>query len=254
MSEHSLTVQTLAYAGLDALRIAIPLELCAYLHEADGAGPQLYLRSPDLSALDASRAFDLFTALRDALALAAPGEATSADIAGFHSLAVATRGAASRGLFVLGRRETGLDAGEAAVVEEMARAVSGACHAVEATLGEQPGRRGAVSVGVQVSDGAVRATVTVATATGRAEGHGEAGATAEAVALAALAAASPGAKLAEVTDGSIGGERVVLVLVRGAHDRGAVGAALVGTDPLQATASAALEAASRLDADGAEAG
>ena len=248
MTEQSLAVQTLAYAALDALRVAVPLELCAYLHEAEGAGPQLYLRSPDLSTLDAGKAFDLFTALRDALDRATADQAAATTVAGYHALAVTTAGPASRGMFVVGRRQAPLDAAESATAEEMSRAMGGACHLVEAAGGARPASPDALSVGVQVADGVVRATVTLATPSGRVEGRGEAHATGEAVARAVLDAMAPGVKLSEVTEGSIGGERVVLVLLRDGHDRGAVGAALVAADPLQATARAAADAATTLGA------
>ncbi|HEX2850619.1 MAG TPA: hypothetical protein VHN98_08700, partial [Acidimicrobiales bacterium] len=214
MTEQSLVVQTLAYAALDALRLAIPLDLCAYLHEADGAGPQLYLRAPDLSSLDASKAFDLFTALRDALDRITDDDAPTTTVAGFRASAVVTRGTASRGLFVLGRRETALDPREAAAAEEIGRAMGDACHTIEAAGDSRSGTPEPRSVGVQVTDGVVRATVTLATRTGRVEGRGEARATGDAVAGAVLDAVAPDVKLADVTEGTVAGERIVLVLVR----------------------------------------
>ena len=38
-SETGLAVQEVAYAGLDALRTAVELDLCAYLHAVPGLGP-----------------------------------------------------------------------------------------------------------------------------------------------------------------------------------------------------------------------
>src|SRR3954467_13874518 len=97
-------VQGVAYAGPDALRAAIPLDLCAYLHTTADAGPQLYLRAPDLSAMDATEAFNLFSALRDTLDNQETEGATTL-IGGFQSFTVVTSGVRSRGLFVVGRTE-----------------------------------------------------------------------------------------------------------------------------------------------------
>src|SRR3954466_2491171 len=88
-TELGVLVQRVAYAGLDALRAALPLDLCAYLHTAADAGPQLYLRAPDLSRLDATDAFNLFGALRDTLDSQATEGATT-PINGFHSFTVVT--------------------------------------------------------------------------------------------------------------------------------------------------------------------
>src|SRR3954467_5988996 len=97
-------VQGVAYAGPDALRAALPLDLCAYLHTTADAGPQLYLRSPDLSKMEATSAFNLFTALRDTLDNQET-EGAITPISGFESFTVVTVGLRSRGLFVVGRRD-----------------------------------------------------------------------------------------------------------------------------------------------------
>src|SRR3954463_2891239 len=90
-NEVGLLVQRVAYAGLDALRAALPLDLCAYLHTTADAGPQLYLRAPDLSRLDATDAFSLFSALRDTLD-SQETETATARVGGFESVSVVTTG------------------------------------------------------------------------------------------------------------------------------------------------------------------
>src|SRR3954462_10654640 len=96
-NEVGLLVQQVAYAGLDALRAALPLDLCAYLHTTADAGPQLYLRAPDLSQLEATDAFNLFSALRDTLDRQDTEGATTT-VNGFQSFTVVTTGVRSRGL------------------------------------------------------------------------------------------------------------------------------------------------------------
>src|SRR3954466_12751720 len=94
-TELGVLVQRVAYAGLDALRAALDLDLCAYLHTTTDAGPQLYLRAPDLSKLDATDAFNLFTVLRDTLDSQVT-ETAVADITGFEAIAIVTSGVRSR--------------------------------------------------------------------------------------------------------------------------------------------------------------
>src|SRR5437870_3766656 len=66
-ADAGVMLQDIVYAGLEALRAAIPLDLCAYLHATEDQGPQLFLGSPDLGSIDSTEAFSLFSALRDAL-------------------------------------------------------------------------------------------------------------------------------------------------------------------------------------------
>src|SRR3954470_12208703 len=119
-TELGVLVQRVAYAGLDALRAAIPLDLCAYLHTTADAGPQLYLRAPDLSKMDATSAFSLFSSVRDTLDNQET-EGAITPISGFESFTVVTQGLRSRGLFVLGRREYPLDSHEQEVASNLCR-------------------------------------------------------------------------------------------------------------------------------------
>lgn len=242
--EPGATVQDIAYAGLDALRAALHLDLCAYLHAGAVMGPQLYLRAPDLSAMDATAAFDLFSALRDALGAGEPG-VHHLSVAGFEAVAVLTAGPASRGLFALGRRGEALDESEVRLVEELCRAAGTAAHAVEAAT-RPAADSGPLKVSVEIAEGIAHAEVVLPAPGGLRRGSGTGPSPAEAVARAALEALDPTLKLAAVTEGEVGGERLTVVLVRDVRDRAAVGAALVAGDALQATAEAAAEAASRL--------
>jgi hypothetical protein len=117
----------LAYAALDAMRLAMPLDLCAYLHVVDGEGPQLYLRAPDLSAMTPTEAFDVFVAMREAL----DGDGGRCLLGGFEAVAVRTAGPVSRGVFVAGRRGGELEKDELEVVDELGAAMGDAFHVVE---------------------------------------------------------------------------------------------------------------------------
>ena len=243
-NEVGLLVQQVAYAGLDALRAALPLDLCAYLHTTADAGPQLYLRAPDLSAMDATEAFNLFSALRDTLDNQETEGATT-QVGGFQSFTVVTSGVRSRGLFVVGRNEYALDPDEQETVTALCRAIGAVGHALDdAALAEADPTP--VRVAVEVRGGQARADVLVSRSGEMRIGQGEAPSPIVAVALATLDAVDRSLKLAHSSEDEIGSERAVLVLVRDDTGHNALGSALSGTDALQATASAALQAADRL--------
>lgn len=245
-SDISLVSQDVIYAGLDALQAAVPLDLCAYLHAADGAGPQLYLRSPDLSTMDAGECFDLFIALRDTLDAGNRGEAPLR-VAGFDAVAITTTGANSTGLHVVGRRTTPLDPREHELAVRLSQALGAAAHALEVQQGvTAPLGPPSVRLQVQVGDGEARAEVFLPAGSELRRGHGRAWSPSEAVAGAVLDALGDGLELAHAGQSDAGGERVVLVVLQDRAGRRALGSALGGSDPLQATATATLEAAEQL--------
>src|SRR5438477_11369645 len=96
-ADAGVMVQDLVYAGLEAMRAAIPLDLCAYLHATEDQGPQLFLGSPDLGSIDSTEAFSLFSALRDALHDPHEGDETML-LGGYLAGAISSEGAQSRGL------------------------------------------------------------------------------------------------------------------------------------------------------------
>jgi hypothetical protein len=229
------------------LASAVPLDLCAYLHAAGDLGPQLYLTSPTLAEMDATEAFNLFSALRDALEDEHEGDETIL-LGGYLALAVTTRGRASRGLHVVGRRERALEDAERELAVKVCRAFGRAAHAVEAAAGRPRPRPARVSV--EIAGEATRAEVAVPVGGEVRAGSAEAASAPRAVALAVVDAVDRSLKLAEAVEGEIGSERAVLVLLADERGRSALGAALcaAGADPLQATAAAALDAAARLGA------
>jgi hypothetical protein len=242
--EPGIAVQDLAYVGLDALRAMVQLDLCAYLHVSSALGPQLYLRAPDLSTLDPTAAFELFSALRDVLATAEPGVRRML-VTTFQSVTVLTAGESSRGLFVLGRRDDPLTADEEQLAAGLCRAVGIAAHAVE-TSARPALEGGPLKVSVQTLDGVAHAEVVLPVSGELRTGTGDGPSPTDAVARATLDALDNRLKLVNVTDGEIGGERVVVALVKDSADEAASGAALAGSDALHATAMATADAAFKL--------
>jgi hypothetical protein len=245
VAETGLLVQRAVYAGLDALESILALDLCAFVHVSEGFGPQLYLRTPNMKDLDPSEAFSLFSSLRDLLE---PGAVTTemVEVAGYGAaLARASSGLRSRSICVVGRRNGFFEAAEVRTVTALCDASGAATHAIEEAGGGEIAV-GSIRIALQVGDGLAKAEVSLPSGTGEGTGRGEAVSSMVAVAEAAIAAIDPTLKLGAATDDQIDGERAVLVLVRNADGRIALGSALCGDDPLQATARAAVEAATRL--------
>jgi len=255
-ADPGLLVQDIVYAGLEALRTAVPLDLCAYLHETEDQGPQLFLGSPDLASIDPTEAFGLFTALRDALHDPHEGDETML-LGGYLAVALSSQGPRSRGLHVVGRRETPFEEEERMLIARLTHAVAAIVHMVE-----QPRPAPAAAPGpVQKGPGApIRVAVESLTDRARAEvavpvgdeirtGTGEAPTAPRAVALAVIDAMDASLKLRDTIEGDIAGERAVLVLLSDATETASLGAALIdrnSSDTLRATAAATLEAAQRL--------
>jgi hypothetical protein len=237
-----LVIQDVIYAGLDALLAAIPLELCAYLHLAEGAGTQLYLRTPDLSSMDANECFALFGALRDALD-ANEQDDSPLEVRGFHALTMNTPGARSRGLHVVGRRAGELDDHERDLAGRLSHALAAATHSLEA-IGP-PTEEPTLRLSVELVEGGPQADISLEAGGQTRAGRGSAESPFEAVALAVLDAFGDGYGLVHAGLQEAGGERVALVIVQEPGGCRGLGSAL-GQDPLQATASAALEAVRRL--------
>ncbi|MFN2613723.1 MAG: hypothetical protein ABR552_02750 [Actinomycetota bacterium] len=241
-------VQTLVYAGLEALRALEPLDLAAYLHESRGQGPQLFLGTPNLATSDPNEAFSLFSALRDAMGADHDGETVT--IAGYRAIAITSSGAHSRGLHVLGRLGAAIE--DADRLYPLAKTFGGLAHEIEAIQPSHPHERAQqplpVRVAVEMIDGRAHAEVAVAFGDEFRTGTADEGSSARAVALAAVDAVAASLKVIDAGEGLIGGARAVLVLVADDQGRQELGAAVVDDngDTLRATAIAALDAAGRL--------
>lgn len=233
-----LTVQSVAYAGLDALLAAAPLDLCAYLHVGDQLGPQLYLRQPTLADLDPADAFRLFSTLRDLLD-ERPQEDLRTRIDVFDASVAVSSGSRSHGLWAAGRRD-GLRDEDAATAVSLGRAIMTVCHAAEsaAAASSLP-----VVVRVGVDTRGDRTTAEVEIDGGRSiTGYGSGATPLAAVATATIDALAPSFKLIAADEDTIDDQRVVLVLVRDDQGDSTVGSALVDRGALVAAAEATLVA------------
>jgi len=249
-TETGLAIQELVYGGLEAISTVMPLDFCAYLHAAGDLGPQLYLARPTLAEMDATEAFNLFTALRDTLLDDHDGDETIL-LGGYLAVAVSTRGRYSRGLHVIGRRDVSLDEAERELAVKLCRSFGRTAHALEDSTDHPKPVPGPVRVAVELLGDLTRAEVAVPIAGEIRTGQAEAPSAPRAVALAVIDAVDQSLKLGEAIEGEIASERAVLVLLADERGRSALGAALcgAGADPLQATATAAIEAASRLSSE-----
>ena len=250
-ADAGLIVQDVVYAGLEAMRAAVPLDLCAYLHATEDQGPQLFLGAPDLASIDPSEAFNLFTALRDALHDPHEGDETML-LGGYLAIALSTEGSLSRGLHVVGRHEVPFEPEERAVIARLAGSLGRLIHSVEQPSGTpQPETKTGdpIRVAVEMLSDRARAEVSAPFGDEIRTGTGEAPTAPRAVALAVIDAVDASLKLRDTAEGDIGGERAVLVLLTDGAERPALGASLIdqtASDALRATASAALDAALRL--------
>jgi hypothetical protein len=252
-TDPGLLMQDLVYAGLEVLRTAVDAELCAYLHASDEHGPQLYLAAPDLGSTDPTEAFNLFTSFRDALDDEHAGDETFL-IGTYVAVAVTTVGARSRGLHVVGRREAPLEASERELVAKMARALGAVVHNWQPPPDAPPepavvvGGARLSRVAIETVEGRARAEVSASLGDEVRTGVGEAASPSHAVTHAVCDLVGGNLKLVETADENVAGDRITLVLLKDEIDRRAIGASLVSetNDLLQATAIAALDAATRL--------
>src|SRR5439155_15738478 len=182
-SETGLVIQDLVYGGLEAIAAAIPLDLCAYLHAAGDLGPQLYLSRPTLAEMDATEAFNLFTALRDTLMDEHEGDETIL-LGGFLALAVSTRGRYSRGLHVIGRRDHALEDHERELAVKLGRSFGRAAHTLEGASDRPRPTPSPARVAVELVGELTRAEVAVPLAGEIRTGAAEAPSAPRAVALA----------------------------------------------------------------------
>src|SRR6266702_5031294 len=226
-----LMLQDIVYAGLEAMRTDIPLDLCAYLHAAEDQGPQLFLGTPDLASVDPTEAFSLFSALRDALQDPHDGDETML-LGGYLAVAVSSEGMASRGLHVVGRKEMPFEDAERETVARLARAVGSIVHSLEQphVIAAAFSPAGApIRVAVEMLADRARAEVSAPFGDEIRTGTAEASTAPRAVALAVIDAVDASMKLRDTIEGDIGGERAVLVLLSDERDRLALGSALIDT-------------------------
>jgi hypothetical protein len=249
-TETGFVIQDLVYGGLEALAAAMPLEFCAYLHAAGDAGPQLYLAKPSLAEMDATEAFNIFSALRDALEDEHAGDEIIL-LGGYLAIAVSSRGRYSRGLHVIGRRDASLEDPERELAVKLCRSFGRAAHTLEIASDRPRITPTVARVAVELVGDMTRAEVAVPMHGEIRTGTAEAPSAPRAVALAVIDAVDQSLKLGEAIEGEVASERAVLVLLADERGRSALGASLcgAGSDPLQATAAATIDAAARLSSE-----
>lgn len=225
---------------------ALSLDLSAILTVEPNLGPQLHMDRPDLASIGPNDAFALFSALRAALDEDLVAE--EREVAGFHAILSGLSGPDQKGLLVLGRRGNPWTPDESQAVGRFARAFSRAFSAQAPT---DPGRSPApqvVRLSIDSSQDLALAAVTLSSGgqilRAAAEHPSAMRAVGEAT-LAALGDLAAGRKLVDMSDGEIGGARVVLVLLLDENGASSVGSCLVDATPdtLHAAASATLSAA-----------
>jgi hypothetical protein len=239
-----LLIQELVYAGLESLRVVMPLDLCAYLHATDDRGPQLFLATPDLSSIDPNQAFNLFNELRDAMERST-GSESRLSIGSYSAIAIPSMGAQSRGLHVAGRLGSVLTDDESDALSRLARALGGAAHTMETAAASTAGAVIApIRVAVEMVESGARAEVSVPLGAVIRTGEGRATTPSRAVGEAVLDACDDSLKLGAIGDTEVAGERVLIAIVSDASGRSAVGSSLTAdrSDSLQAVAAATLDA------------
>ncbi len=244
---HDPSHQDLIDAGLEALRAAMPLALCAYVHRADDDAPHLTLATPRMDEIEPDEAFAIFAALREAV----DGDHTGGDIQvdSFASAAVTTRGPRSRGLHVIGRRAAPLDDAERALFRRLATGLGNALHILESAQARaRLSPTEPIRVSVDITGRVARAEVAIPIGDELRTGLGESNHSQRAVAVAVCDAIEASLKIIEAGSGDVADERAALVLVEDEFGRRSIGSGLVADDRdlLQATASAAMDAAQRL--------
>jgi hypothetical protein len=247
-TDPGLFLQELIYAGLEALRAAIPVDLCAYLHESRDEGPQLFLVTPDLGSIEPTDAFNLFSALRDALKDDHEGDETL-QLGGYLAIPLTTIGSVSRGLHVVGRHAEPFEEAERATFVRLAGAIGSLARITQVSRPEAAGDpTGPIRVAIEMTGGFARAEVAAPFGSEVRTGTGEAPTATGAVAMAVIDAVDATMKLMETAEVQVGVDRAVTVVLEDQFGRREVGAALLTDqrDALQAAAAASLEVARRL--------
>lgn len=247
-TEGSAAAQEAIYAALEALETALRADLCAFLTQDEGQGPQLYLGVPDLGAVDPNKAFALFTELREALS--AGDEPAERAVAGYEAVLVPTATAAGRALLAVGRRKERPSSAERDAAVRFAGAMVRLLAAATPALQAPATRPRVVRIGIESSADRCGAEVSLDLGDEVGQGSAEDAVPLRAVANATLDAAgrwADGLKLVQMAEGDIAGVRAVLALITDEQGRSLLGSSLVeeNADPLHAAARATLQALAR---------
>jgi len=127
-ADRTPAIDAVIAAGLDALDIALDLDIAGYLHAGPDRGPHLTVRVGAL-VLDGGAGFDVLTAASHALER--DRAVDQVRLLGMDVVTVLTAGGRSRGVHLIGRRDPPLAAGELDLAHRLCLALGGACHTVE---------------------------------------------------------------------------------------------------------------------------
>ncbi|HEY5886581.1 MAG TPA: hypothetical protein VIT24_02585 [Acidimicrobiales bacterium] len=228
-------------ALLDGLANTMALDLCAYLHEGPGEEPHLFLQSPSMDRIGATRTYALFGGLR--VDLEAGRSEAAFDAAGFRGVSVATVGAGSRGLWAVARVED-VTAPEREVAARFCRSFGRAVHQLDGAA--SPGTTSAIATPVYVeahrSRDSVLAEVQVRIGDQVRPGHGRADTQVEAITRAVLVAAGRHLMFRYASEVAHEGEHAAVVLLEGGDHAVSLGSALSPESGGVATAQAAIRA------------
>jgi hypothetical protein len=231
-------LHSLVHAGLEQLEATTPLDLSAYLHLPRYDEPVLYLRSPELARMTATRAYRLFSRIAQAVRGGANEGTFTLD--SLIAVFLRTPGGASDGLHVLGREGGVIESAALPALRTTSHTFATICNQFAAgtpTDLETPR--------LVVELGEAGTTVHVTGAAG--EGHsGAATATEaqEAVVRAVLQASDCDFGFREAREVPVESGRAVLVVLTDASGAPRPGFVVSGDDVLQATAAATVRAIS----------
>jgi hypothetical protein len=229
---------------LDGLVNTMRLDLCAYVHQENGAEPELFLRAPALATLGPQRAWTLFAALRQATATE-PGE-EEFDEAGFRGLSVVTGGTRSTGAFALARVDD-LSERERAVASRFCSSFGRAVHQLAGDrLHEAGAEDRTVAVEIHEARDSILARVQVEVDGRLLPGSGRADTRVEAVTRAVIDAHPLEPVFRYASEVSHGDEHAAVVLLESPTGAVALGSAVTREPGSRATAHAAARAAAGL--------
>ncbi len=226
-------------ALLDGLANTMALDLCAYLHEGPGEDPHLFLESPSMDRIGATRTYALFGGLR--VELEAGRSEAAFDAAGFRGVSVATVGAGSRGLWVVARFEE-ITAPEREVAARFCRSFGRAVHQLDGAASPAATIATPVYVEAHRSRDSVLAEVQVRIGDQVRPGHGRADTQVEAITRAVLVAAGRHLMFRYASEVAHEGEHAAVVLLEGGDHAVSLGSALSPESGGVATAQAAIRA------------
>jgi hypothetical protein len=235
LSDQQRVLHSLVDAGLDQLGAAAKLDLLAYLHLPRHDEPVLFLRTPPLATLSATRAYRLFARFAQASRSGANDGTFTQD--GIVTVFVRTPGAAADGVHFFGRAESVIEQATLPTLRATAHIYATICNQYAAGT---PDDLGTPRLVVEIADAGT--TVRIAEGPGHRDGEAKADDPQEAVVRAVLASATSALTYRDAREVLLGTARAVLVVLGAADGTPRPGFVVSEDDLLQATATATMRA------------